>query len=153
MSVRRGIRWGCGLTIGYLLVMLAVGVLIVLAAVLATFAEAKAQDGGATADDDGLAALLEVCSASLVERLEAVGTEFPGFQSNEVAIELFAARRIHGDLAGFLSRWNARAVSGVCSAADDVRAVGAALRDGATERAEFLWRAWPSFARPSLHLQ
>ena len=108
---------------------------------------------GAAAEGDGLAALLEGCAGSLVGRLEAIATEFPAFQSNEVAIELFAARRIYGDPAGFLSQWKPRTVSDVCSAADDVGAVGAELRSGSANYAQQLWRAWPSFARPSLYLQ
>ena len=106
---------------------------------------------GVAADDDGLAALLEGCAGSLIERLEAIQTGFPGFRSNGVAFELFAARRIHGDPAGFQSQWNARAVSAVCSAADDVGAVGAELRDGSARMAETLWERW--FERPSGLLQ
>ena len=108
---------------------------------------------GAAAEGDGLAALLEGCAGSLVGRLEAIATEFPAFQSNEVAIELFAARRIYGDPAGFLRQWKPRTVSAVCSAADEVDAIGAELRSGTANYAAQLWEMWPSFARPSLYLQ
>ena len=103
------------------------------------------------AQEGGLLAVFAGCVGGLVGRLEAIGSEFPEFQSGEVRLESFVARAVHADPAAFLeprpsdkALYDARKA---CTAADRVAAVLGALRDGQPKKAGKLWDRW--YGRPS----
>ena len=96
------------------------------------------------------------CVESLVERLEAIRSEFPEFRANEVGVLLSYALAVRDDDGDFLEssglsdRERTAGLLAVCSLADDVGAVFSELDHPhrLEAQAEYLWAGmWREFER------